>query len=157
MPLDLRTKRPLLLTPQRFLRHLPTLGGEEFDKYAERKWRENHREELAKKIVTFDKNKVLDAARKDEKARGEFMQMAASIGGKPYDFNRDRWGVTMPKVAADHLASHPFQFTAPTNGAEMKRFVLYWRTTSSTSSRSRRAGISSGMEHGRRRRRQYSV
>ncbi|MCE9620088.1 MAG: hypothetical protein K8R92_09260 [Planctomycetes bacterium] len=124
VPLNPRTGKPLLLTPQRFLRHLPTLGSTEFNKYAERQWREHHREELSRKLVTFDKVKVLEAARKDEKTRGEFMKMAAQIGGKPYDFKRDRMGVTMQKAAFDHLSTHPFQFTPPTTGAEMKRFVL---------------------------------
>jgi hypothetical protein len=124
VPLNPRTGRPLLLAPQRFLRHLPTLGSDEFDKYAERQWKAHHREELAKKLIKFDKEKVLDAARKDENTRKQFMEMAASRGGKPYNFKHDPWGVTTPNAAARHVTAHPFQFTPPSSGEEMKHFVL---------------------------------
>ena len=124
LPVNPRTNRPILLAPQRFLRHLPTLGSDEFAEYAERIWKEDHRNDLARKIVTFDKDKILSAARKDPAIRNQFMEMAKHLGGKPYDFEHDRWGIRMPETATNIVAANPFHFIPPTNGKEMKQFVL---------------------------------
>jgi len=124
VPLNPHTGKPLLLAPQRFLRHLPTLGSDEFSKFAQRRWRDHHRDELEKKLISFDKDKILEAARKDERIRQEFMALASQAGGKPYNFTRDRWGVNTPKAASEHVRACPFRFEPPTNDDEMKRFVL---------------------------------
>jgi hypothetical protein len=124
LPINPRTKRPILLTPQRFLRHLPTLGSNEFAEYAERKWKYDHRESLDKKLVTFDKEKVFAAARKDPAIRNEFVALAAQLGGKPYDFGTDKWGVKLTDSAESIVAEHPFQYKQPTNDKEMKAFVV---------------------------------
>ena len=124
LPVNPRTKRPILLTPQRFLRHLPTLGSDEFADYAERQWKVQHRDDLEKKLVTFDLEKILKIASQDPAIRNQFVAMATNAGGKPYNFNQDRWGVKMPEVASELVKTHPFQFSEPANGKEMKQFVL---------------------------------
>lgn len=124
LPMNPHTKRPVLLVPQRFLRHLPTLGGDEFDKFAERKWRREHRDELARKLVRFDREEILATARRNEHTRLEFLQLASAIGGQPYNFERDRWGVKTPQAAAEYVETHPFRFSAPKDDAQMKAFVL---------------------------------
>jgi hypothetical protein len=124
VPINPHTGRPVFLTPQRFLRKLPTLGGDEFDKYATREWKERHRDELRQKIISFDKEKVLREARKDQAVRSQFINYATSRGNRSYDFTRDDWGVTTPKAAERYVAAHPFEFTPPRNSKEMKTFVL---------------------------------
>jgi hypothetical protein len=124
LPFDPRTKRVILLTPQRFLRHLPTLGSEEFEEYAEREWKKQHRDDLDKDKIIFDKDKVLSEARKNPVTRNQFIAVAEELGGDPYNFKRDWWGVKMPDTACEIVEANPFHYETPVDGAGMKRFVV---------------------------------
>lgn len=124
LPLHPEKKKPILLTPKRFLRHLPTLGADEFEVYATRQWKEQHRNALDKKIITFDKEKVIAEASKNPAIRKQFVAFAQQKGGKPYDFVGDKDGVTMPDVARALLNSSPFSFREPQDDEAIKAFVL---------------------------------
>ena len=124
LPINPSTNLPILLSPKRFLRHLPTLGSHEFAEYATRQWKEQHRDDLARKIVTFDKEKILAAASVNVEIRNQFVMLAQQRGGESYDFDADMSGVKMPDIAMNTLERLPFHFKEPTNGKEMKEFVL---------------------------------
>jgi hypothetical protein len=79
---------------------------------------------LDKKLVTFDKEKIFDAARKDPVVRNEFLTLAAASGGKPYDFSSDKWGIKLTDSAESIVAEHSFQYKPPSNDKEMKDFVV---------------------------------
>jgi hypothetical protein len=125
LPVRGHSKRPVLLVPKRFLRHLPTLSGEEFKEFAVRKYQDAHKNDLNKKVLTaVDKDNILSQARASEATRGEFINAATSTGSHPYDFDKDPWGlVSWEQVAREYVKSSPFKPKQATTDDEFKRFV----------------------------------
>lgn len=125
LPINPRNRKPVLLIPQVFLRHLPTLGSEEFEQFAWREWRDEHKNDLERAIVSqSERERILEQARKDPEVRARFIKHAESVGGTPYDFERDVWGVNLAPAVRHFVSEAPFRFSAPSDAKQMKTFVM---------------------------------
>ncbi len=123
LPHDPATGRPLMLSPKRFLRKLPVLGIDEFSRFAARQWTEQNRDKLEQKLVRFDKDRILDEARKDPVRRKEFIEFAKRTRGTSYNFVNDPLGLTAPDAARAFVANHPLAFEEPESHEDMGDFV----------------------------------
>ena len=125
LPTNPHSGHPLLLVPKRFLRHLPTLGSDEFERFFSRRFRAEHKEEFNKKLLgKRDLERAVEEARSNKRRRDEFIAASQAIASTPYDFESDPWGlVAWEQPVRDYVGENPQTLEQPMDAESLQAFV----------------------------------
>ncbi|MEV5574442.1 hypothetical protein AB0L06_30780 [Spirillospora sp. NPDC052269] len=122
LPVDPDTQKPILLTPKRFLRELPTLSASSWYDSLDDSLRLDLNLHISENVR---KKEIISAARSSQSAVRAWIETQESRGSKPYDVDRDpKLLVKWRKVAKDALReSDTEHLPSITNIQELMDFV----------------------------------
>lgn len=133
LPFNPFNRKPILLTPERFLNHLPVLNGED--------WWENYEAEQLANDLNYeimgkvDKRTIVETARRNFESVHRWIAKKEQEEVHPYDTRQDPLGVHQWHSAArSYVESHPLVLAPPQDGddffdvidlvvTEFKRFI----------------------------------
>ena len=90
LPINPYNRKPVLLIPRRYLRHLPTVNADDFWEYCYTHENETIRTEFNYDISRrVSKAVIVQIARNHPNLRRRYIQSVEEAGAEPYDFSRD--------------------------------------------------------------------
>jgi hypothetical protein len=125
LPVSVLTGRPILLTPEKFLRDLPTISGGAFWSHCFDSHNEVLRAEFGADISRHvDKQSIIDLAQRHPEFREEFVRDTEGEDPEPYDLKRDLLGrVRWYETTLAHCIGHPLTLGFATSN-EFHDFVF---------------------------------
>lgn len=121
LPRNKLTEKPVILTPKRFLRELPTLDASDWWDYVEPFFRDDLNMDLAKKLR---KETIIDLARRYPDSVREWTNAREDAPAKPYDVDRDPEGLhNWRALTKDTAQVLPIEFAAIASEADVEDFI----------------------------------
>jgi hypothetical protein len=109
VPINPLTNRPVILVPEKYLRHLPTINPSDFWDYCFSNENETIRREFGEDVAkNVSKENIVSFAKHHPGIRQDYIQSVENLGSEPYDFNIDNKGYVKwyPKTK-DYVTQHP--------------------------------------------------
>lgn len=121
LPINAETGRPLLLTPKRFLRELPTLNSRDWWDFAEPELRADLNLDIS---MSVDKEEIIRLARSHADTVRRWSEEREGLDARPYPVDRDPAGVHNWVREGRAIAfAQPLSLETPEDGASLDQFI----------------------------------
>lgn len=120
LPANPLSEKPIILTPKRFLRELPTLNADDWWEYVEPDLRDDLNLDIASRLP---KAQIIALARQHTDLVRSWTEARATQAPEPYDVNRDPAGLHDSERRARSIVEHLHLPDAPESAADLTEFV----------------------------------
>ncbi|MGE5410176.1 MAG: hypothetical protein ACM3MI_04385 [Clostridiales bacterium] len=119
LPINPLTQTPIILTPRKYLRDLPTISSDDFWNYCYHNENIILRNDYGLDITSHvDKKTIIEFAVKHPEIRDNYISVVEHNLPDPYDFSKDKRGlIKWYDVTGEYCSTHQFN-SAITSGAE---------------------------------------
>lgn len=121
LPINKLTGRPIVLTPKRFLRELPTLNSNDWWHFAEPELRSDFNLEIS---LNVDKEEIIRLARAHADSVRRWSEAREDVDPWPYNVDRDPAGVhNWVRKGREIAFAQPLGQPSPDDGRSLDRFI----------------------------------